>query len=140
MPLKAAKKAGKGMAETTEATPEERGATVASSKAKRQKTTGPTLVAIAAEKLPAAVDTVTEKQTAAPAPAGNEVDPAAAADPASMETELRDIMKARAWKRLLDCNSLHPTHAEAVQVLKEKNGGTSPSSARIKLEWGRRLV
>lgn len=139
-PFKAAKTAGKGMAETTEATPEERGATVASSKAKRQKTTGPTLAAIAAEKLPAAVDIVAEEKTAVPTPAEVEVAPAAEADPAAMETELRDIMKARAWKRLLDCNSLHPTHAEALQVLKEKNGGTSPSSARITLEWGRRLV
>ena len=128
-PLKAAKKAGKGTAETTEATPEEIGATVASSKAKRQKTTGATLVAIAAEKLPAVVDDLTQKPTAGPTPAEVEVNPAAEADPAAMETELRDIMKARAWKRMMDCNSLHPTHAEAVQVLKEKNGGTSPSSA-----------
>ena len=135
-PLKAAKKAGKGTAETTEATPEEIGATVASSKAKRQKTTGATLAAIAAEKLPAAVDKAVEKLNAVPTPVEVEVAPAAEADPAAMENELRDIMKARAWKRMMDCNSLHPTHAEAVQVLKEKNGGTSPSS----FQWGRRLV
>ena len=128
-PLKAAKKAGKGTAEPTEATREEIGATVASSKAKRQKTTGATLGAIAAEKLPAAVDKVAETPVEVLTPVEVEVEPAAEADPAAMETELRDIMKARAWKRMMDCNSLHPTHAEAVQVLKEKNGGTYPPSA-----------
>ena len=114
LPVEVAKKAGKKRAVATEFTPEVQGDTNGSGNAKRQMT---------AEAKPPVKDS--DPVEASDHSDEQKVDPAAAA------VELRDIMKARRWRRMMDCDMLHPKHAEAVKVLKEKNGGrflASPSN------------